>query len=71
MNLLRRLFYRVFKCYRRITVGCFTYAEGDRLIRESMGKSERERWQLAIPEEDRNSVFGVVWLEQKERITGD
>lgn len=38
-----------------------TYPEGDRLIRE-------EGWQLALPEEDRNRVFGMVYVERVEKI---
>ena len=36
------------------------YREGDRLIRTG-------EWKLAIPEEDRNSVFNRVYVEKKEK----
>ena len=67
MKTLRRLFYRVFKRYRRLEICCVTWHEGDQLIRDSVGKPESEQWQIAR-EEDTNRVIGVVYLERKERI---
>ena len=65
---MRRLFYRFFKCYRRLEFKAVSYAEGDRLIRQSQGKPESEQWVLA-KEEDSNRAFGlVVFLERRERI---
>ena len=65
--MLRRLYYRVFKRYRRIEFRFVTYLEGDRLIRENDGRPERDQWQIA-PEEDANRVLGMVFLERRERI---
>ena len=66
---LRRLYFQIFKCYRRLEFQVVSYAEGDRLIRESVGKPESEVWELAIPEEDNNRAIGlVVVLERRERI---
>lgn len=65
---LRRLYFKIFKCYRRLEFRAVSYAEGDKLIRESVGKPEAETWVLA-PEEDNNRAFGlVVMLERRERI---
>ena len=38
-------------------VVCVPYADGDQMLRAKVG------WRLA-PEEDRNKVIGVVWLER-------
>ena len=66
---LRRLYFRIFKRYRRLEFRAVSYAEGDKLIRASVGKPESETWVLAIPEEDNNRAFGlVVMLERRERI---
>lgn len=68
MKLIRRLFFRVFKRYRRLELRTVGYAEADKLIRESAGKPECDRWDIA-PEEDGNWAIGVVYLERKVRIT--
>lgn len=65
---LRRLYFRLFKRYRRLEFRAVSYAEGDRLIRGSVGKPESQQWVLA-KEEDSNRAFGlVVMLERRERI---
>ncbi len=63
MKTLRHLFFRVFKCYRRVDSCFVNYAEGDRLVLLDSG------WRIA-PEEDRNHVPGMVWLEKVERVRG-
>ena len=68
--MLKKLYYKIFKRYRRLALKCCDYATADKLIRESAFGPESERWQLAIPEEDRNQGFNSVFLERKERITG-
>lgn len=65
--MLRRLYYRLFKRYRRIELNCFTYSNADKLIRENEGKPEKDQWVIAR-EEDKNYFYGMVWLERKERI---
>jgi hypothetical protein len=65
---MRKLFFRIFKCYRRLELRCVTYAQGDNMIRENAGKPERHQWTIA-KEEDRNIVVGIVYLERRERIT--
>lgn len=67
IKMLRRFYYNIFKRYRQLENRCVTYAEGDKLIRQNGGKSERDQWQIA-EEEDKNSVIGVVYLERRERI---
>lgn len=64
---IKKLYYKIFKCHRRLESRCVTYAEGDRLIRENKGKPECEQWQIA-KEENTNRVIGVVYLERRERI---
>ena len=69
MKKLKRLYYRMFKRYRRLEVRCFNYDEADRRIRENAGKPERDQWRIAAREEDRNTMAGiVVFLERVERI---
>lgn len=65
---IRRLYFKFFKRYRRLELKCCTYEEGDRLIRQNPGKPESEQWDLAIPEEDHNRAFGMVYLERRERV---
>jgi|SRR6266550_44382 len=43
---------------RRLELRFVSYGEADKLIREG--------WQLAIPEEDNNHVFGWVFVERRE-----
>ena len=68
--MLKRLYYKIFKRYRRLALKCCDYHTADRLIRESAEKPESKRWHIAIPEEDLNQGFNSVFLERKERITG-
>lgn len=43
---------------RRVEIRCLTYAEADKLIRETNGA-----WTIA-PEEDKNKMIGIVYLER-------
>ena len=66
--MLRRLYFRIFKHYRRLEIRAVSYSEGDRLIRQSEGKPESQQWVLA-KEEDSNPLIGVlVYLERRERV---
>ncbi len=64
---MKKLFYRIFKCYRRLELRHVSYTEGDVMIRQNEGKPQSEQWVLA-KEEDNNSLMGTVYLERKERI---
>jgi hypothetical protein len=66
--MFRKLFYRIFKVYRRLEIRSVSYAEGDRLIKQSVGKPEAEQWVIAVPEEDYNNTCAFVILERRERI---
>jgi antitoxin component YwqK of YwqJK toxin-antitoxin module len=66
--MIRKLYYRLFKRYRRIEMKFVTYAEADKLMRKVI-LSPTDEWHLA-KEEDKNSVTGMVYIERKERITG-
>ena len=66
--MLRKLYYKIFPTYRRLELKFVNYSEGDKLIRQSAGKPESEKWVIAKPEEDRNRRLGMVYLERKERI---
>jgi hypothetical protein len=68
MNFLRRLYYRLFTAYKRLEIRRCSWAEGDALIRDTFNLAEPLQWQLALPEEDKNHAFDVVFLERKVRI---
>lgn len=65
---MRKLFYRIFKCYKVLETRCFTWEEADLIIKQTHDKPESERWVIA-KEEDTNHVIGIVWLCRKVRIT--
>lgn len=65
--MLKKLYYKIFKRYRRLELKFVTYSEGDKLIRANERKAESDQWVLA-KEEDTNHVIGMVYLERKERI---
>lgn len=65
--MFRRLYYKLFKRYRRIELKFVSYTEGDKMIKETWDKPENEKWGLA-KEEDNNRIYGMVYLERKERI---
>jgi hypothetical protein len=66
---IRKIFFKVFKCYRRLEFKACSYAAADILIRQNEGKPENEQWVIA-KEEDRNRAIGLfVFLERRERIT--
>lgn len=65
--MLRKLYYKVFKRYRRIEMKMFSWQEADILIRQNEGRPEDQQWGIA-EEEDKNHMIGFVFLERKERI---
>jgi hypothetical protein len=68
MNIIK-LYYRIFKRYNVLETRFVSYSEGDRMIRETAGNPEGQRWVLA-DEEDENKTIGMVYLCRKVRITG-
>lgn len=67
-KLLRKLYFKMVKRYRRLELKFVSYTEGDKMIRETYDKPESEKWVIA-KEEDANKKLGMVYLERKERIT--
>jgi len=67
--MLKKLYYTIFPHYKVLETKFVTYAEGDKMIRETHDKPEAERWVLA-KEEDTNQRIGMVYLCRKERIKG-
>jgi hypothetical protein len=65
---IRALYFKWFKHYRRLELGCFAYKKADAMIRANQGKPESDQWRIA-KEEDDNRAFGMVYLERRERIT--
>lgn len=65
---MKKLFFKIFKRYRILEEKFVTWEQGDKMLRETDGLNETERWQLS-PKEDSNTVIGMVWLCRKERIT--
>lgn len=69
MKTLRKLYFKIFKHYRRLEFKGFSYSEADKLVRQNDGKQESEQWVLA-KEEDGNMLVGIiVFLERRQRIT--
>ncbi len=64
---LKKLYYSMFKTYRRLEFKVFSYKDADILLKENEGKSEEEQWHLA-KEEDTNTFYGYVCLERKVRV---
>jgi hypothetical protein len=69
MKKLRNLYYSIFKRYTVLETKFVTYQEGDKMIKETHDKPEKERWVLA-KEEDTNRIIGMVYLCRKVRIRG-
>lgn len=67
MRLLRRLYFKLFKRYRRLEYRVVTYYDGDTMIRATAEMVEPLQWQIA-KEEDKNRCMGAVCLERRERI---
>lgn len=67
MSTISRLYFKLFKHYRRVELRYTTYLQAERLLATNAGASEREQWRLA-KEEDYNHVPGLVALERVERI---
>lgn len=65
---IRRLYYRIFKCYLVTDRVLVPYADADRLLKLNEGQPEAFRWQIA-PEEDHNKIPGYVHLQKRVRIT--
>jgi hypothetical protein len=62
MKQLRKLFFRIFKCYREDDVRLMNYSEADKLMRDDSS------WKLSW-KEDCNPLTGFVWICKKTRIT--
>jgi hypothetical protein len=68
-RIFRRLYFRLFKRYRRLEHRFVSYKEADRLIRATHHlPDEGDRWELALPEEDHNRVPFMVHLCRQVRI---
>lgn len=65
---MKKLFYKIFKRYRRLELKLVMWPEADKMIKANKGKPASEQWVIA-KEEDTNSSYGMVYLERKERIT--
>lgn len=66
---LRRLYFRIFKRYRQLEVAFVSYRIADAMIQANVGKPEAEQWVIDAKMEDKNTAFGFVYLERRERIT--
>lgn len=67
INLLKKLYYRLFKRYRRIELRVCTWEEASDMIELNIWKEEKYRWILAL-EENYNCHPGIVYMERRERI---
>ncbi len=74
MKKLRKLYFKLFKRYRRLELKLISYQEANSLFKSyAHGHAnalipEQDRWRIA-DEEDNNIDIGHVWLERRERIT--
>lgn len=68
MSALSKIYYRVFRRYRRIELVCVDYMSADEMLWGTWNNPLPTRWVLATPEEDLNRKRGMVWLERRERI---
>lgn len=59
--MFRKLWKRLFSPADPREVVFVNYAEGDRLLRKGEG------WRIA-PEEDKNRIQGMVWLERPYKV---
>lgn len=64
---MKKLFYKIFKRYRRLELKFVIWPEADKMIKANEGKPASEQWVIA-KEEDTNKAYGYVFLERKERI---
>lgn len=69
MKKLRKLYFRIFRRYKRLELKYVSWTVGNEMIKGNANKPEPERWVLAKPEEDNNHRVGMVFLERKKRIT--
>jgi len=67
MKTLRTIYYRLFKRYKVLETKCVSWDEGNRMIIESEGKPEEDRWGLSELEDCNYTPF-TVWLCRKVRI---
>ncbi len=67
MKTLRKLYYKIFKTYSVLEERFVSWEEGDKMLRETDGCDEHERWVLSS-KEDSNTTIGMVWLCRKQRI---
>lgn len=65
---IKKWYLMKFPKYRRLEMKSFTYSDADKLLKENQTKTESQQWHLA-KEEDNNQMFGIVYLERRERIT--
>ena len=63
----RRLYFLVFKRYRRLELRILTFPEADELCRSWNGVDPKGKWHVA--DEDQKMLWPNVALERKERIT--
>lgn len=66
---MRRLFYKIFKRYRRLELRFLNYEDADRLIKQNAIFSDTTQHWVIAKEEDTNNLYGFVWIERKERIS--
>lgn len=67
MKALRRLYFRLFRRYRRIEFRYVSWGVAHKLFQANPFQPATAQWHLA-PEEDYNIVPGLVAIERRERI---
>lgn len=69
MKRLRKLWLRLFPKYVVHEQRFVSYADADKMIRESAEWPEIERWDIYPELEDKNRVIGSVFICRRTRIT--
>ena len=67
MKTLKKIYFKIFKKYRRTDFRACTWEEGDALLRANVGKPESEQWRIA-DEENGNRLMRIVYLERRVRV---
>ncbi len=64
--MLKKLYYKIFKTYTVLETKFVSYKEADKMLLDTYGKPEGEKWVIA-KEEDTNKTIGMVYLCRKVR----
>lgn len=67
-KLLRKFYYKIFKCYEILERKYVSYQEADQLMLNYDGKPSHEKWVIDNEKEDHNNSLYWVYICRKKRI---